>query len=260
MKKAKRKIPPKTSWETVSTWYNKAVGDEGHYYHQAIILPAVSRMLGLKEGMKGSLLDLACGQGILSRHVPSSLSYTGVDISPSLLEAAKERAAPSNASFICADITKPLPLEKKDYDWCAIILAIQNLENPLEALKNAARHLKKGGSLLLVMNHPCFRIPKHSCWEMKESMQLRCVDHYLSSLRIPIQAKPSLGEKSPLTFSFHHPLSTWISYLSQAGFTLDSLEEWCSDKKSTGKHALREDIARQEIPLFLAIRAKLSAS
>ncbi len=28
-----------TSWQKVSRWYNDAVGEEGHYYHQHLILP-----------------------------------------------------------------------------------------------------------------------------------------------------------------------------------------------------------------------------
>jgi SAM-dependent methyltransferase len=256
MKKPKKKTSEPTSWESVSTWYDKAVGDSGHYYHQKIILPKIAKLLSFKEGMTGSLLDLACGQGILSRYIPDSLSYQGIDISPSLLEAAKEKNTLPNRSFSLFDITKPFILQKKDYDLCTIILAIQNLEKPLEALKNAAKHLRPGGKLLLVMNHPCFRIPKFSSWETTEEVQYRCVDHYLTPIKIPIQANPSLGNKSPITFSFHHPLSSWISYLSQAGFTLENLEEWSSDKKSTGKYAEREDIARREIPLFLTIKAQ----
>ena len=46
--------------------------------------------------------------------------------------------------------------------------------------------------------------------------------------------------------------------LSNAGFAVDGLEEWISNKKSRpGKRAKAENRSRKEIPLFLALRAKL---
>ena len=43
-----------------------------------------------------------------------------------------------------------------------------------------------------------------------------------------------------------------------AGFAVDGLEEWVSNKKSQpGKKAKAENRSRKEIPLFLALRAKL---
>jgi ubiquinone/menaquinone biosynthesis C-methylase UbiE len=244
-----------TSWEKVSSWYDQAVGKTGHYYHEKVILPGVLSLLNLSE--KDSLLDLACGQGILSRSIPKSLSYTGIDLSTSLIQSAQEHNVHKNHTFHIGDITKKLPVEKKDFTFCTIILALQNLSHPLGALKNAYAHLCPQGSLLLVMNHPCFRIPKHSGWEIdaKNNLQYRRVDRYLSSLKIPIAAHPSQGDRSAQTPSFHHSLSTWFTFLNQAGFCVESLQEWCSDKTSTGKHAAREDFSRLEFPLFLAIKA-----
>jgi hypothetical protein len=50
-----------------------------------------------------------------------------------------------------------------------------------------------------------------------------------------------------------------MHYLRNAHFSLIDLEEWCSNKKSTGPKAKMEDRARQEIPLFLALLAKKNA-
>ena len=80
-----------TSWEGVSQWYNQAVGKTGHYYHENVILPKLLTLFDIKKDSTGSLLDLACGQGILSRHIPASFEYVGVDISPSLIASAKQQ-------------------------------------------------------------------------------------------------------------------------------------------------------------------------
>lgn len=46
-------------------WYDKLVGDEGSDYHRNVILPAALKLLDLKAGER--VLDLCCGQGILTR-------------------------------------------------------------------------------------------------------------------------------------------------------------------------------------------------
>lgn len=243
-----------TSWEKVSSWYDKIVGKEGHYYHRRVIFPNLLRLMDLKEDEEYKILDLGCGQGILSRLLPPSAIYVGVDISPSLIKKAKKD---TNHKFIKADATKKLSLSSDDFTHATIILALQNIEKPFEALKNAFRHLKKGGKLFLVINHPCFRIPRQSSWEVdrENKRQYRRINRYMSSLKIPIQAHPGKGKKSEVTYSFHHPLSDYFGWLNEAGFVVEALEEWCSDKKSTGKAAKWENRARKEFPLFLTIVA-----
>ncbi|HSX13461.1 MAG TPA: SAM-dependent methyltransferase, partial [Chlamydiales bacterium] len=129
-----------------------------------------------------------------------------------------------------------------------------------QAIEQAAQHLKPNGKLLLVLNHPCFRIPRQSNWGVDEKMHLqyRRMNVYMSPQKIPIQTAPSRASESATTFSFHHPLSFYVSALSKNHCTVTCLEEWCSDKKSVGGKAKMEDKARKEFPLFLAIVAKLS--
>ena len=246
-----------TSWEPVEKWYRGSVGEEGHYYHQHLILPGALRMLGLKEG--DSLLDLACGPGVLARYLPPQVHYTGVDLSPSFIKAAKiyDKDPHRLHRYLVGDAVQPLPLEKKDFSHCAIILAIQNIEFPEKAIKNAFLHLRPHGRLLLVMNHPCFRIPRQSSWKVdqEQKVQYRRIDRYSSPLSVPITAHPSKKEQGPASWSFHHPLADYSKALYENGFLIEWLEEWHSDKKSTGGAAKMENRSRGEIPLFLAIRA-----
>ncbi len=251
-----KRTPPsaaKTSWEPVQKWYHGLVGEEGHYYHRQIILPGVLRLLGQPK----SVLDLGCGNGILARYLPKETHYMGIDAAPSLIKAAKKNDTVSNHQYLLADITKPFKLEAHRFSHATLILAAQNLEFPLKAFQNAKNYLEPGGKFILVVNHPCFRIPRQSSWEIDENkkIQYRRLDRYLTSLKIPIQAHPGKGELSPSSVSFHYPLSSFAQWLSEAGFAIDWMEEWCSDKVSIGKAAKMENRAREEFPLFLAIRA-----
>lgn len=252
------KIPQSknTSWQKVGSWYEKSVGESGHYYHKQVILPKLLKMLDLKN--QKSLLDLGCGQGVLARQLPPSIEYLGIDIAKTLVDYAKQHDKNPKHHFLIKDLTQKLSLEKKDFDCAALILSLQNMEKPEAALLNASNHLKEGGLLAIVLNHPCFRIPRQSSWQVDGSkkVQYRRIDRYLSELNIPIEMEPSKKDKSIQTWSFHRPLSAYFDMLKKSGFAVLDLQEWCSDKISYGKAAKMENNARNEFPLFLTLLAK----
>jgi len=208
-----------------------------------------------------SVLDLGCGQGVFGRYVKPDKMYQGFDLSASFIEFARKHDESKDHKYDVADITGELPLEKKDFKLATCILALQNVEQPAKALEQAGKHLKSAGKLVLVINHPCFRIPRQSGWgiDEKQNTQYRRVTKYLSEMKIPVVAHPSKGEKSGVTWSTHFSLSALSQYLAAAGFVIETIEEWKSDKKSEGGAASRENRSRAEIPLFMAIRARKDA-
>jgi ubiquinone/menaquinone biosynthesis C-methylase UbiE len=246
-----------TSWEPSSDWYDGLVGAKGHYYHEHVILPHLLRLLNIKGQESLSLLDLACGQGVLARNLPQNIQYTGIDISPSLINSAKEQSKKNkNHQFYVGDVTTPFPIEKKDFDVATIVLALQNLANPPACLKNASSHLKRKSKLYLVINHPCFRIPRQSSWIIDENthQQARKIFRYMSTMEIPLLSKPG-QEDSEKLISYHYNLSQISLWLKEAGFCISKIEEWISDKTSEGGMAKVENRARQEFPLFMMIEA-----
>lgn len=249
-----------TSWEAVDKWYNSAVGEKGHYYHQNVIFPKLLKLLKLKKVT--SLLDLGCGQGVLARYLPPSIAYLGVDLSTSLIKNAKRMAKEKNHQFIVGDVTQNISIDQTDFDVATMILCLQNIRDPLAAFKNASKYLKEDGVLAIVLNHPCFRIPRQSSWQIDSSkkIQYRRIDRYFSPLEIPIDAHPGKKDDASKTWTFHYPVSDYFKWLSQAGFVVTALEEWCSDKASTGAAAKMENRARDEFPLFMTLIAKKSKS
>lgn len=251
-----------TSWEPVQQWYRKIVGEEGHYYHQHVVLPGLINLLNFEKNPETiRLLDLGCGNGVLAKTLPPQAYYTGIDISPSFIQEAKQRFSSKNFEFLVSDITKPLPLKNKKFTHATMVLCAQNLEHPEAAIKEASNYLEKDGVLVIVINHPIFRIPRQSSWEIDEEkkLQYRRIDRYMTSLKIPIQAHPG-QRNSPMTFSFHYPLHQIIQWFAKAGLLIETLEEWCSDKQSIGKNAKMENRGREEFPLFMAIKARKIAN
>lgn len=246
----------KTSWQPVETWYKKAVGLSGQYFHQQVILPRTITLLNLEPN--SSVLDLACGQGVLSRAIDPKIYYQGLDLAPSLIQFAKDNDPSPKHHFKVVDLTKPLSLEKQDFSHTTIILSLQNIETPHPVIQNAYKHMVAGGKLVIVLNHPYFRIPKHTSWGIDEEnkIQYRRLNSYLTPQKIPIQTAPSQDKAFSIVWSFHQPLSYYSEILSQFGFVILKIEEWVSDKKSEGRRAVMENKARSEFPMFMAILAR----
>ncbi|MDB6081070.1 MAG: hypothetical protein JWO53_342, partial [Chlamydiia bacterium] len=193
------------------------------------------------------------------RKIPKETRYVGLDISSNLIKDAKQYISPTTPhTFIVHDITKPLPLKKElQFTHATCILALQNIEEPQKVFANIRPYMQPGAKLLLVMNHPAFRIPRQSSWGFDEAtkIQYRKLNAYMSPQQIPIQMNPGKSEES--TLSFHYPLSSYSLWLKENGFAIELIEEWCSDKTSTGAAAKWENRARKEFPLFLTILATL---
>ncbi len=260
------KKPLDTSWQKATNWYDALVGTEGHHYHKNVILPNALKLLTLD--VHSHLLDLGCGQGVLSRCMPKDAHYTGVDLSSKLIKLAKEQA-PKNVktAFYCHDVTLPLEIAHKgSFTHAAFILSLQNMQDQEKAIQNASAYLKPSGKLLIVLNHPAFRIPRQTSWGFDEQtkIQYRKLNSYLSSQKIPIHMHPGKtpSEKNhdDVTWSFHYPISAYAAFLKKSGFLIEALDEWCSDKESSGGASKWENRARKEFPLFLAILAVKNSS
>ncbi|OGJ22001.1 MAG: hypothetical protein A3A82_00770 [Candidatus Pacebacteria bacterium RIFCSPLOWO2_01_FULL_47_12] len=244
-----------TSWQQVSPWYHKLVGSDGHFYHEHVVILGVLRLLELQPD--SSLLDLGCGQGILAKKIPPIARYLGLDSAAALIREAQAQVKTPNYTFVTKDATKLIPETKADFSHAAIILALQNMREPQAAVQNAANHLTAGGKFVIVLNHPCFRIPRQSGWgiDEKTKLQHRWINRYASAMEIPITMHP--GQKdSAVTWSFHHSLHDYSTMLVAAGFCITALEEWTSPKESVGSAAKMENRARSEFPLFLTIVAE----
>jgi SAM-dependent methyltransferase len=242
-----------TSWGGVSKWYGEIVGEKGHFFHQTLVIPGVLRLLEIKD--KDRLLDVACGQGVLARRLSGEVGYTGVDLAHGLIADAKRMDKNKKHKYVVADVTKSIPMSDK-YNKAAIILALQNIKEPEKTIKLTSEKLDKGGKLIIVLNHPCFRIPRQSSWETdaKNKLQYRRINRYMSPLEIPINMHPG-DRNSPVTWSFHLPIEEYTKMLFENGFLIEKIEEWTSDKESVGKQAKAENRARDEFPMFMAILA-----
>jgi len=245
-----------TSWNSVASWYDELLkGDDS--YQAKVILPNLLRVLDLKKGEQ--VYDLACGQGYFANvFAHMGANVVASDLSKNLIETAKKNSK-EKVSFYITPAHKAQFLKDNSIDTIVVVLAIQNIENVGEVFAECKRVLKKDGRMILVMNHPVFRIPQGSDWVFNDGVQSRIVSQYLSPSKIFIDMTP--GEKNPKkkikTITFHRSLQDYVKVFSKNGFAITRLEEWISHKQSgIGPRQLAEDKARKEIPMFMYLEIK----
>jgi SAM-dependent methyltransferase len=242
-----------TSWQNVAGWYQKSVGKKGLYFHTEVIIPNILKII---NNHSAKVLDIACGQGVLSRNLGARASYLGVDISLDLVDFARQNNTFRKHEFLVSDVSNPFDSEN-DFDFATIILALQNIRNHKGVFKNVFQKLKPGGKFIIVLNHPYYRIPQQTEWYIDYDRQehFRLVQGYMKPREIEIDMTPGEKDfqKKKFTISLHRPLSVLINDLVSEGFNITGMHEWVSNKKSEGKAARMENEAREEIPMFMGL-------
>lgn len=248
--------PLRTSWEPVADWYNGWMGAGGSNHHRSYALPAVLDLLAPQADE--SILDIGAGQGVLAPFIAQAgAHYTGVDASPTLLRFARRQHG-EHGHFFLADarhLQRHPQLQPATFDAAVFLLSIQDMD-PLQAvLQESASMLKMNGRVVLLLTHPCFRVPRQSGWgwDAGRKLRYRRVDRYLTPSGVPIKAYR--GKRPGTTISFHRPLHVYVNTLAASGLLVDRMREVTTHSPHDDAHATAEQRADQEIPLFLAMRA-----
>lgn len=253
---ASRKNDPRASsrsWDPVADWYTGWVGAEGSDHHRQLAIPALLELLNPAPGEH--VLDVGCGPGVLAPHVRAvGARYTGVDASRKLVRFARRHHGASGR-FVVADATclaESGEVQAGGYDGAAFLLSIQDIDPLEDALACAGWALRPGGRIVLLMTHPCFRVPRQSGWgwDAGRRLQFRRVDRYLGRLAVPMKT-----HGGGATRSYHRPLSAYVNGLAACGLYVDRIREIARPGEAPGPRARAERRASEEIPLFLGLRA-----
>lgn len=255
-----------TSWDPVANWYTRWIGTEGSDYHRSLAIPAVLELL--RPRPDEVVADIGCGAGILLPSLPEDVRYIGIDASPRLLAAARQRYGRRRREagrarenrFVLADSARlqaSPELKTQSADAVVFMLSIQDMEPLDDVLAGAAWLLKESGRLVILMMHPCFRVPRQSGWGWDDGrrLQYRRVDAYLSPRAVPV--RPIAKGKPGSIKAYHLPLEAYVNGLVDAGFRIERFAEIPAYPAiaRTGNRAKAENRANSEIPLFLALRA-----
>jgi phosphatidylethanolamine/phosphatidyl-N-methylethanolamine N-methyltransferase len=105
----------------------------------------------IKHTTDQKILINGIGSGLDIPHLPVGAEYIGTDITPAMLQRAKNRAqnSPVDIRFQVAD-SQALPFEDNSFDAIIMHLILAVVPNPSSALQEASRVLKPGGRIYLL--------------------------------------------------------------------------------------------------------------
>ena len=145
----------KNTWDKLSEWWVRGIeGNESSEYVE-IILPLIEGILSQRK----TILDIGTGTGLVAREarrVTEHATIIGGDISIKQLRYAKE--VTSGVQFVQHSIDQ-MPFKDEKFDAVVCSMVLEHIESLLEAVSEIARILEKGGTLLIIMNHPVFQSP-----------------------------------------------------------------------------------------------------
>ena len=162
----------------VESW--QIAGDSPAAYEQYLVpgffKPWAEKLVQLSSPSPGStILDVACGTGIVARTVASKAGsnarITGLDINQQMLDKASEMAEKSGLEINWQQGgAGDLPFEDNRFDHLFCQQAMQFFPEPQQVLKEMFRVLKPGGALALnilrsIQHNPAYKILAHELEE-----------------------------------------------------------------------------------------------
>ena len=130
-----------SEYDSMASYYDKVLEPILWKMRRKII-----KVSNVQKGMK--VLEVACGTGTQAvRFRKAGAEYTGIDLSPAMLEMAEKR----NLKCLHADGTK-LPLEDNSFDLSTITLALHEVDLQIskQLIFEMVRVTKADGYLVLV--------------------------------------------------------------------------------------------------------------
>lgn len=214
LRKAKSLSQIAREWDAIAALRDDQVSSGKDHSANFVLAPAIlSRLKEVK-----SLIDIGCGTGWLTEQAEKYASLTvGIDPSHESIALARLRHPGRSISYLQESVESYSRGRQK------FELAISNMAAScapdLRAFLVASRKiLKKGGRFVFTLPHPCF-------WPLYWGYASHPRFNYRKSFAVESEFKIQKEASAFLTTHFHHPLEMYLSDLTAAGFSIESLNE-----------------------------------
>jgi len=190
------------------------------------------------------LLDVGCGEGRLgAMYRERGYEVVGVDASPRLVEAARERH-----EAVLGDAAA-LPFGDASFDLVTMFMSLHDFDEPAAAVAEAARVLRPGGHVCLAVEHP---FSAAGAFESREPEARFVVDgSYLDVQRTSVE-----HERNGISVTLAKlagPLGWYARMLEDAGLLIEAMREPVPPDEAV--EAYPSLARRLRVPLFLQLRA-----
>jgi len=238
-------VTMRQGWESEALNWVSFARTPGHdRAHENINLPALMELL---PPPAGRTLDLACGEGRLSRLL-QSLHYqvTGVDAAPTMVRFA---AAGAGAAPVVLGDATALPFADGSFELVVAYMCLHDIDDLPRAVSEAARVLAPAGCLCLAIPHP---INTAGLFQGRDPDAPFVISgSYLDPA--PLRMVADKGDFRLTFHSEHRSLESYFRALATAGLLTETISEVRPpDEVVSGDPPGRR---WQRIPLFLHLRA-----
>ena len=134
----------------------------------------------IKEEM--NVLDLGCGTGITTKYIAElGAKVLGVDLSPKLVEFAKENSNHQNIEYRIADITN-LDLDKKKFDVICLVDVMEHI--PIEKIPGLIESIKRysQNNTIVYLNIPDARLQSWMRNKYPERLQIIDEAYFMANI------------------------------------------------------------------------------
>ncbi|MDQ3914249.1 MAG: methyltransferase domain-containing protein [Actinomycetota bacterium] len=148
------------SWAKQAKRYDKSIG-----FFERRVFGRSHRPWACQKATRNTL-EVAIGTALNLPHYPEDVELTGIDLSPEMLEIARERSAElGKAVDLREGDAHNLPFDDESFDTVVCTYSLCNIPDPQRAVDEMKRVLKRGGRLILVdhiraTNKPVFFLQK----------------------------------------------------------------------------------------------------
>lgn len=226
-----------TAYETMADRYNELIDHKPHnaYYDRPNTLSLLPEVNGK------NILDAACGPGKYAEILlDRGARITGFDISPKMVDLAKQRNE-EKGTFFVHDMAQPISmLEDGSFDIVLCALALHYVQDWGPTIREFHRVLQPAGQLIISIEHPFFEYLYFKSDQYFTTEAVKCTWNGFGK---PVEVH-----------SYRRSLMTCIESLTGNGFYIDKLLEpkpVAEFEKLDPKHFKELN----EFPAFLCIRA-----
>lgn len=236
------------SWSDIAEWYDELLVSGSGPHETA--LRSLTELLPDVEASE--VLDVACGQGIASRHLAGlGAIVTAIDSSEAMIELAEEHGTPSGTEirYLVDDAQSLSRLDDSSFDGAVCQLGLMDIGDLDGTLMAVKRVLRPNGWFVFVVSHPCFLVPGASRAETPAGLGLTVTGYF--NERFWRSTNPHGVRRAG---NYHRMLSTYINALSEASFRIEIADEALPTPLLSEQQPVYS-----KLPIFFAARARLIA-
>lgn len=242
---------PATSYDKFAQAYDKAVGNDGDYFHKNTCDPTLLKVIG--DYRNKIIYDIGCGNGYLSRYLANkgAKEVWASDVSKNLIDIAEKRY-PNPDNKIRYMVRKAINFQEIPVDYFNLVfmnMVIHYIDDVAKLMEGIGQILKIKGRFVFTSYNPVYPLAKEELGEGfgKVASLIEEIEKYFVVTKG--KKKNNWAKGQDLDF-FYRPISYYVNILSKNNLLIDKLLE-----PKTVRQSLEGKTVASAIPGMIAVGA-----